>query len=172
MRYLLIILSLVLFSCGTSIVNEYDEYTSTQKVYQEGNKMEDYRNAAGTIWLNLSKHSDDKGTSVFFNFLYSSHRWLFVEQSNAIQILLDNGEIIKLSFLYKLDRTAYGDGIHERGKILLNKNILNKLLDNSIKSMRVYGDDFYVVFDTKWRIDKMQNEWKKFSNLHLEDFLK
>ena len=171
-RIFITLLSLFLFSCSLqySVKTEEDKYSGSTKTYEENNRVQGF---SGSVYLNLSKQVKEDSELVFIRFDYRDANWIYVEKNEGIQILLKNGEVVKLSSVEMPSRNVEsgGDyvGVSESGVLMLDKNTLKTLLSNPIESVRVYGSDSYKEYGNG--TSQLQQRWKEFSNTHLTDFL-
>lgn len=169
----IILLSLFLFSCSAqySVKSEIDKYQSTTNTYEQNNYVsKDAMNSNGILFLNLFKQLEQDSEKLYIRYETKTYNWLFVEKNECIQILLTNGEVIKLSSIEEpVRKTEPAFGCSEKGIISIDKIVFEKLISNPIESIRVYGDNSYIEFGHY--VDRLQQRWKEFSNTHLTDFL-
>ena len=99
MKKLLLLYSIIIFSsCAFqyAVKNEVDSYTGFNNIYETNNRVQ---GMTGSVYLNLSKSSKNGEDIVFIRYDYRDSDWIFMEQKDGIQLLLSNGEVVKLSSL-------------------------------------------------------------------------
>ena len=128
------------------------------------------------LFISKFKIIDKKSEFLFLKYRYVDFDLILINQYQGIQIFLTNGEVVKLS-LDEVPSTKVEEGkrtrkvyVYEYGIISLDKKSLKKILSHPIQSVRIKGRDGYV--DYTDRVDILWNNWKEFSDEHLEEFLK
>ena len=172
---LLILLSLSLFigclSWGYQIVDSYDEYDKVREIFQKDNWVK-RTETSSYHYLDLNLYQiiyDSKSSPLYLKFGLFQPDWLFIKENKSIQILFVDGDVLTLNTFGEVKREVIESGIKEFGLIEIDKDTLNKMLNNKIKSIRVNGDTYYSEF--KGNIDICQNRWVEYSDKYLNNFL-
>ncbi len=170
-KILIFIIPLFIIGCSLQyeVLNEYDNFSKMNKTYETNNRV---RGMTGSVYLILSMMSDDDGVTAYIRYDYRDADWIFLEQTDGIQLLLENGDVIKLSSHESPNREVLSGGsyvgISESGVIFIDRPTLNKILNSSIEKVRVYGKSSYK--DYSIGVTQLHQRWVEFNSTHLSNF--
>ena len=88
-KILIFIIPLFIIGCSLQyeVLNEYDNFSKMNKTYETNNRVQ---GMTGSVYLNLSMISDDDGVTAYIRYDYRDADWIFLEQTDGIQLLLEN----------------------------------------------------------------------------------
>ena len=132
------ILTLILFigcgGVGYQIIDNFDEYDKVRKIYQKDNWVKKSETSSyHYLDLNLYQKIDDsKSSPLLLQFGLFQPDWLFIKQDKSIQLLFVDGDVLILNTFGEINQEVIQSGIKEWGFVLLDKDILNKMLNKKI----------------------------------------
>ena len=117
---------------------------------------------SGSVELNLIF---DKNTQeLALKFHYRDQDWLFIKKQSSFMFIFEDGDIITLSHLGKINANVTKDGprpeiIEEWGQISWTRVMMEKILQEKIIGIRINGDNRYKEYVRG--LTTVQRRWKK-----------
>lgn len=141
-----------------SIEREYDEFTKTEKVYQEGNSP---KGSATDFDLWFTKDKDGN-VDLSMRIEYTSNSFLYVRALDESVVFLVDGEPMKfIAGRVKRDFSRFRSSSlrYEWFFVFLTRESLEKLCNATELKCRIHGLKYYDEFDG---FEKVQKRWKEF----------